>query len=94
MTGRSLPRKVRIAPYRPPGGPEAGQRMGDLNGQHAAVPLAKHGQAVDGKDLIATVRAAEELEAAAKLPVAPAGMTIRLMDEANMDAPHLVFGKA
>ena len=59
--------QVRLLPYFLPGSPEIGVAIKGLAGRHAAVMLAHHGPVITAKTLEATVYAAEELEATAKL---------------------------
>jgi 3-dehydro-4-phosphotetronate decarboxylase len=59
--------RVKLVSYSRPGSERTAELIRELNGAHAAVLLANHGIVVSGRDLLAAVHAAEELEETAKL---------------------------
>lgn len=84
--------KVRLLPYLRPGDPELGTLIRELKGAHAAVLLANHGPVVAAKDLQTAVYASEELEETAKLLVLLGNRQPRLLNAAQIDELHRVFG--
>jgi len=85
--------QVKLLPYVKPGDPAMGDMIRALNGQCAAVLLANHGPVVSGKDLSATVFAAEELEETAKLLVVLRGLPQRMLSPDNVLELKTVFGR-
>ena len=77
--------RVRLVPYFRPGDPSGGALITALGGRYSAVLLANHGPVVSGKELTATVYAAEELEETAKLLVILRGAPVRMLTAANVD---------
>ena len=78
--------RVKLPPYFRPGDPEMGNAVRDLRGQHSAVVLANHGPVVAGEDLMTTLFAMEELEAAARLAIETQGKTVRLLSKEQIQA--------
>ena len=76
--------RVRLVPYFRPGDPSGGALITALGGRYSAVLLANHGPVVSGKELTATVYAAEELEETAKLLVILRGAPVRMLTAANV----------
>ena len=76
--------RVRLVPYFRPGDPSGGALITELGGRYSAVLLANHGPVVSGKELTATVYAAEELEETAKLLVILRGAPVRMLTAANV----------
>ena len=77
--------RVRLVPYFRPGDPSGAALITALGGRYSAVLLANHGPVVSGKELTATVYAAEELEETAKLLVILRGAPVRMLTAANVD---------
>lgn len=71
--------RVKLVPYFRPGDARGGALIEALGGQYGAVLLANHGPVVSGKELTATVYAAEELEETAKLLVLLRGTAVRML---------------
>ena len=71
--------RVKLVPYFRPGDARGGTLIEALGGQYGAVLLANHGPVVSGKELTATVYAAEELEETAKLLVTLRGAPVRML---------------
>jgi ribulose-5-phosphate 4-epimerase/fuculose-1-phosphate aldolase len=71
--------RVKLVPYFRPGDAHGGALIEALGGQYGAVLLANHGPVVSGKELTATVYAAEELEETAKLLVLLRGTAVRML---------------
>jgi ribulose-5-phosphate 4-epimerase/fuculose-1-phosphate aldolase len=84
--------RVKLVPYFRPGDAAGGALIRALEGRHAAVLLANHGPVVSGKELAATVYAAEELEETAKLLVTLRGAPLRLLDADQVAELHRSFG--
>ena len=76
--------RVKLVPYFRPGDPRSGGLIEELGGRYAAVLLANHGPVVSGKELTATVYAAEELEETAKLLVTLQGAKLRMLTAENV----------
>ena len=76
--------RVKLVPYFRPGDARGGGLIEALAGKYAAVLLANHGPVVSGKDLTATVYAAEELEETAKLIVTLRGAPVRMLTDADV----------
>ena len=76
--------RVKLVPYFRPGDARGGGLIEALGGKYAAVLLANHGPVVSGKDLTATVHAAEELEETAKLIVTLRGAPVRMLTDADV----------
>ena len=83
--------RVKLVPYFRPGDSSAEALITDLGGRYSAVLLANHGPVVSGKDLTATVYAAEELEETAKLLVILRGAPLRMLTPANVAELEQVF---
>jgi ribulose-5-phosphate 4-epimerase/fuculose-1-phosphate aldolase len=83
--------KVKLLPYLPPGDAGLGDFIRALNGAYAAVLLANHGPVVAGRDLTATVYAAEELEETAKLLLILKGHKTRALDAEQVEELHRRF---
>ena len=71
--------RVKLVPYFRPGDARGGALIEALGGQYSTVLLANHGPVVSGKELTATVYAAEELEETAKLLVTLRGAPVRML---------------
>ena len=71
--------RVKLVPYFRPGDASAEALITALGGRYSAVLLANHGPVVSGKDLTATVYAAEELEETAKLLIILRGAPLRML---------------
>ncbi len=84
--------RVPMVPYFRPGDARGGDLIRALGGRAAAVLLANHGTIVSGKELAATVYAAEELEETAKLLVTLRGAKLRLLTEADVADLRATFG--
>ncbi len=76
--------RVKLVPYFRPGDARGGALIEALGGQYGAVLLANHGPVVSGKELTATVYAAEELEETAKLMVLLRGAPVRMLTPADV----------
>ena len=84
--------RVALVPYFRPGDARGGDLVRALDGRHAAVLLANHGSLVSGRELAATVYAAEELEETAKLLVILRGARLRMLGEADVADLRATFG--
>ena len=84
--------RVPLVPYFRPGDGRGGDLIRELGGRFAAVLLANHGTIVSGRELAATVYAAEELEETAKLIVTLRGAKLRLLSEADVADLRATFG--
>ncbi|UFN49722.1 aldolase [Roseomonas sp. OT10] len=84
--------RVCLVPYFRPGDAQGGALIRALEGRHAAVLLANHGPVVSGRDLAATVYAAEELEETAKLVVTLRGIPTRLLGTDEVAELQRSFG--
>ncbi|MCK8787917.1 aldolase [Roseomonas sp. NAR14] len=84
--------RVPLVPYFRPGDPRGGELIRALEGRHAAVLLANHGPVVSGRELAATVYAAEELEETARLLVILRGVPVRMLDAAAVAELRQAFG--
>lgn len=76
--------RVKLVPYFRPGDVRGGALIEALGGQFSAVLLANHGPVVSGKDLTATVYAAEELEETAKLLIILRSAPVRMLTAADV----------
>lgn len=85
--------RVPLLPYVRPGNPAMGTMIRELGGSSAAVLLANHGPVVTAGDLTSAVYAAEELEETAKLLVLLQARHPRLLNTAQVDELHTVFGR-
>ncbi|WP_110669788.1 3-oxo-tetronate 4-phosphate decarboxylase [Salinicola halophilus] len=81
-----------LLPYRRPGDERLGEDIAAYAPHHAAVLLANHGPVVTGKDLEATVSAAEELEETAKLYLLLRDKPYRELSHAQIAELKDVFG--
>ena len=84
--------RVKLVPYFRPGDARGGALIEALGGQYGAVLLANHGPVVSGKELTATVYAAEELEETAKLLVTLRGAPVRMLTQADVAELQQAFG--
>ncbi len=84
--------RVALVPYFRPGDAKGGDLVRALGGRHAAVLLANHGSLVAGRELAATVYAAEELEETAKLLVTLRGAKLRMLGEGDVAELRAAFG--
>ncbi len=84
--------RVALVPYFRPGDERGAALIEALGGRHAAVLLANHGPVVSGRELTATVYAAEELEETAKLLVTLRGAPLRLLSAEDVADLHRTFG--
>ncbi len=85
--------RVARVPYFRPGDPRGGDLLRALGGRFAAALLANHGTIVSGKDLAATVYAAEELEETAKLLMVLANREkVSTLCDKDVSDLHAFFG--
>ena len=84
--------RVALVPYFRPGDERGAALIEALGGRHAAVLLANHGPVVSGRELTATVYAAEELEETAKLLVTLRGAPLRLLSAEDVADLNRTFG--
>jgi ribulose-5-phosphate 4-epimerase/fuculose-1-phosphate aldolase len=83
--------RVKLVPYFRPGDVKGGALIEALGGRYGAVLLANHGPVVSGKELTATVYAAEELEETAKLLVTLRGAPLRMLSAADVAELEAAF---
>ena len=85
--------RVARIPYFRPGDTRGGDLLRALGGRFAAALLANHGTIVSGKDLAATVYAAEELEETAKLLMVLANREkVSTLCDKDISDLHAFFG--